>query len=74
MHKFTVCSVILSDSSFCVILVAPQTEIHAQRTTLPSHKSEKHCFIRAYFMLDMCEFKHFKHTINQHHPIRFRVY
>jgi hypothetical protein len=52
---FTVCSVILSDSSVGEILVAPQTELCAQRTTLPSHNSEEHCLVRAYLTLDMCE-------------------
>jgi hypothetical protein len=55
MNKFTVCSVILSDISVGEILIAPQTELPAQRTTLPSHNSEKHRLVRAYIMLDMCE-------------------
>ena len=52
---FTVCSVILSDSSVGEILVALQTELPAQRTTLSSHNSEEHRLMRAYLTLDMCE-------------------
>jgi len=55
MYKFTVCSVILSDSNVGEILFAPQTELPTQRTTLPSHNGEKHRFMRAYGMLDMCQ-------------------
>jgi len=55
MCKFIVCSVILSDGSVGEILVAPQTELPAQRNTLPWHNGEKRRFMRAYLMLDMCE-------------------
>jgi hypothetical protein len=55
MHNFTVCSVILSDSNIGEILVATRMGLPAQRTTLPSRNGEKHRFMRAYRMLDMCQ-------------------
>jgi hypothetical protein len=55
MYKFTACGVILSDGNAGEILVTLQTELAAQRTTLPSHDSEKRRLVRAYLMLDACE-------------------
>jgi len=55
VYRFTVCSVILSDSTIGENPVAPQMELRAQQTTLPSHNGEKHRFTRAYLMLDTCE-------------------
>jgi hypothetical protein len=72
MLKFTLCSVILSDSSVGEILVAPQTELHAQRTALPLHNSEKHRFMQAYLMLDMCELGILNPESVKHYLIRFR--
>jgi len=72
MYKFIVCSVILSDGSVGEILVAPQTELPTQRDTLPWRNGEKHRFMRAYLVLDMCELSILITGLINHDPIGFR--